>query len=242
MVSRASGHVVLVASPLAVLRRRYADGLGGSVPVLEATDRAELSEHLVSTHPAVVFLDLALPGLGGLGGIAAIRRLNPAVKIVLLADVPNERDAVFALVVGARGYCARSLDPALIRKAAEVVQRGEVWIGRHVIPHLLRRLTSLNRRGARAPAGAPPVFDFLAPREREIALLVGAGANNREIALRLNISEATVKAHLTSVYRKLKVTDRLRLALFVAKRRAQSVRGRRRLTSPGPGATRVEER
>ena len=66
----------------------------------------------------------------------------------------------------------------------------------------------------------PRRFDFLAPREREIALLVGSGANNREIAERLSITESTVKAHLTSVFRKLDVPDRLRLALFVRRQRA----------------------
>ena len=63
-------------------------------------------------------------------------------------------------------------------------------------------------------------FDFLAPRERQIALLVGSGANNKEIAERLGISESTVKAHLTSVFRKLGVPDRLRLALLVRRQRA----------------------
>jgi DNA-binding NarL/FixJ family response regulator len=66
----------------------------------------------------------------------------------------------------------------------------------------------------------PRRFDFLAPREREIALLVGSGANNREIAERLSITESTVKAHLTSVFRKLDVPDRLRLALVVRRQRA----------------------
>ena len=60
----------------------------------------------------------------------------------------------------------------------------------------------------------PRRFDFLAPREREIALLVGSGANNREIAERLNITESTVKAHLTNVFAQLGVTDRTQAALW----------------------------
>ena len=130
-------------------------------------------------------------------------------RIVLLASSPSERQAVFALVAGARGYCDRGIAPSLVRKAAEVVQRGEIWIGRHVVPHLVRRITSLTpaKPGRRGRAGAcRRDSTSCAPREREIALLVGAGANNREIATRLSITESTVKAHLTSVFRKLDVS------------------------------------
>jgi two-component system NarL family response regulator len=114
------------------------------------------------------------------------------------------------------------------------VQRGEIWIGRHVVPHLLRRISSLTPAGPDAGPGGRVSrrFDFLAPREREIALLVGSGANNREIAERLSITESTVKAHLTSVFRKLDVPDRLRLALFVRRLRAPT--GARRASSRAP--------
>jgi|SRR5262249_7324694 len=210
---------VFVASALAPVRRRYVDQLRGRMPVVEIADHATLIERLMQVRPAVVFLDLALPGLGGIAGVETLRRLSPAMKVVLLTDAPNARDAVVALVAGARGYCARGLEGPLIVKATEVVQQGEVWIGRHVIPYLLRRLVSLSATDAQGPAATPRALDLLAPREREIALLVGAGRNNKEIALALNISEATVKAHLTSVYRKVKVSDRLRLALYVTARR-----------------------
>jgi DNA-binding NarL/FixJ family response regulator len=211
---------VLVASASAALRKRWSQGLRGFA-IQEADQRAALEQSIVQVGPAVVFIDLALPGLGGLSGVPAIQRLNPTAKIVLLAGEANEGEAVFALVAGARGYCQRNIGPSLVRKATEVVQRGEIWIGSRVIPLLLKNLTGLTpvaRDDARSAAEGP--FDSLAPRERQIAELVGAGSNNKEIAARLNITEATVKAHLTSVFRKLNVSDRLRLALFVTERKS----------------------
>jgi DNA-binding NarL/FixJ family response regulator len=214
--------VVLVASQSAALRKRWSQGLRGFA--IQEADRRETLEHgIVGAGDAVVFVDLTLPGLGGLGGVPAIQRLNPAAKIVLLAGTANEREAVFALVAGARGYCDRNIGPSLVRKATEVVHRGEIWIARRVVPLLLKNLTSLSGLGRddiRVVAESP--FDSLAPRERQIAELVGVGANNKEIATRLKVTEATVKAHLTSVFRKLNVSDRLRLALFVTEQKGRS--------------------
>ena len=195
---------------------------------------------MLTSRPTVVFLDLALRGLSGLDAVPDIQRLNPRARLVLLASSPSAQQAVFAVAAGARGYCDRNIPPALVKKAVEVVQRGEIWIGRHVVPHLLRRITS--PAPARPDGGLatrlPRSFDFLAPRERQIALLVGSGANNREIARRLNISESTVKAHLTSVFRKLDVPDRLRLALFVRRRRAATVARRAPSRAPRPSTAR----
>jgi two-component system NarL family response regulator len=231
----ADPRTALLAASSPALRRRWAAGLEGWPAPVEAADRVELEERMLANRPAVVFLDLALPGLSGLDGVPDIQRLNPRARLVLLASSPSERQAVFALVAGARGYCDRNIAPSQVKKAVEVVQRGEIWIGRHVVPHLLRRISSLTPAGPDAGPGGrrlPRRFDFLAPRERQIALLVGSGANNKEIAERLGISESTVKAHLTSVFRKLDVPDRLRLALFVRRQRAPA--GARRSPSRAP--------
>jgi DNA-binding NarL/FixJ family response regulator len=185
---------------------------------------------MLRLRPAVVFIDLALPALGGIAGVPAIQRLHPPVRIVLLARAPTERQALLALAAGARGYCSTDIDPGLIRRADEVVERGEIWIGRQVIPLLLRRLTALADVEERDPSGPLP---YLGARERQIALLVGAGANNRDIAAKLAITEATVKAHLTSVFRKLKVPNRLRLALVVTQHAGRDHQAPRHRRAPG---------
>lgn len=245
-IHRADTWTILLATASIAVRSRLAEGFGDAALVV-ATDRPTLAKGLVDVEPNVVFVDLALPSLNGVEDVAVLQRLCAAARIVVLAPAPSERQAVFALVAGARGYCQRTIAPALARKAAEVVQRGEIWIGRGVVPHLLRRIASLT---ASAPAAAPAAtpsralptrFEFLAPRERQIALLVGSGANNKEIATQLSITEATVKAHLTSVFRKLNVSDRLRLALVVSGQRpSRPLRGARRDVARDASANAVD--
>lgn len=240
---RADTWTVLLATASVAVRARLTEGLG-EVSLAVVRDRAALAQGLVDLEPNVVFLDLALPSLNGVEDVPVLQRLCAAARIVVLAPVPSERQAVFALVAGARGYCQRTIAPALARKAADVVQRGEIWIGRGVVRHLLQRIASLtaSTSAAAAPSRTLPTrFEFLAPRERQIALLVGSGANNKEIATRLNITEATVKAHLTSVFRKLNVSDRLRLALVVSGQRpSRPLRASRREAARGARASAVD--
>jgi DNA-binding NarL/FixJ family response regulator len=216
----AGRRVVVVASPAARVRRRYVAALRGRAPVFAVADHATLMDELRRVRPGVVFLDLTLPGFDGIAGLPALRTLTPAMKVVLLAVKPNTQDAVLALVAGARGYCRRSLDTSLILKATAEVQHGQVWIARGVIPHLLRRLMLpgvIEPPPASEETGSP--LTALSPRQREIARLVSAGHSNKEIAAQLNVTVKTIKSHLGFIYRKLRVSDRLRLALLVSARR-----------------------
>lgn len=207
---------VLIASPGKAVRSRWLQGLAGKYAVQEAADRAELERCMAGLHPAILLLDLALPGLNGLEALPVIRRLNQSTKVLLLTDSPTEGEGVSALKMGVMGYCKREPDPSLMRKIVGTVLEGQVWVGRSVIHHLLEELAAGSDRQVKHSArGHGNHLDHLTPREREVAYLVGAGASNKEIANRLNITEATVKAHLTPIFRKLKLTDRLQLALLV---------------------------
>ena len=120
------------------------------------------------------------------------------------------------LEAGAKGYCSMEMDPVLLTKAVKMVQKGEVWVGRKVISHLLDTLVSLTEQQRnRSLPKADPSLDVLTPREKEIVQQIGGGSSNKEIAHQLHVSEKTVKAHLTSIFRKLGVSDRLHLALYV---------------------------
>jgi len=209
--------MVLIASPNPRVRRRWRQALQGRSAIHQVATRAALERSMAHLKPAILLLDLGLPMLGGVGGVPALQRLSPPTRIVLLTGTLDEKEGLSALKVGARGYCNTEIDPALLKKAVQMVREGQIWAGRNLIPHLLEELTSLTERRREAPPGdRDSRLDRLTPREREIAHLIGGGASNKEIASRLNVTEGTVKAHLTAIFRKIGLSGRLQLALFVA--------------------------
>jgi DNA-binding NarL/FixJ family response regulator len=206
--------LVLVASASAVLRQRWREALADRYEVLEAADGSDLGRALTGRRPALVLLDLGLPDLGGVEGAVRARRARPEARLVLLTGAPDEREGIVLLKAGARGYCDRDIEPVLLAKAVDVVLKGEVWVGRKLIPHLLEELATASERQRAASTERDHRLERVTPRERQIVELLSAGASNKEIAKRLNVTERTVKAHLTSIFRKLGISGRLQLALF----------------------------
>jgi|RhiMetdeSRZDD1v2_1073273.scaffolds.fasta_scaffold12699_3 two-component system, NarL family, nitrate/nitrite response regulator NarL len=207
---------VLAASAVALRRMQWLQALERIATVHEVGDRQTLEHKMVALKPTILLLDLALPELRGRGGFAEIQTLSPSTKIILLTKSPTDNEGTAMLEAGARGYCSADMDAVLLTKAVKMVQKGEVWVGRKVISHLLDILVALTEQQRnRVLPNADPSFDVLTPREKEIVQQIGGGSSNKEIANQLNVSEKTVKAHLTSIFRKLGVSDRLHLALYV---------------------------
>jgi len=213
---REASPLVLVASGVAALRKRWRQSIQASFAVHEVSDRKSLEHSLANRRPVALVLDMQLPDLGGVPGVAVIQRVRPATHVLLLTHRPDEREGIAALKAGARGYCDRDIDAPLLLKALDIVQQGEIWVGRKLIPHLLEELTALTERPSQEPAvDIDDRLDRITAREREIAQLLSAGASNKEIAKKLLVTERTVKAHLTAIFRKLGITGRLQLALFM---------------------------
>ena len=207
--------LVMIASAVAGLRQRCRQALSNGYSIQESADRGDLERGIVGHRPAAVLLDITLPGLGGASGIASVQKLRAAARIIVLTEVPDEREGIAILKAGARGYCHRDIDIALLEKATHVVLKGEIWVGRKLIPHLLEELTVLTEQRRRdAPGRSDERLERVTPRERQIVDLLSVGASNKEIAKRLNVTERTVKAHLTAIFRKLGLSGRLQLALF----------------------------
>jgi DNA-binding NarL/FixJ family response regulator len=170
----------------------------------EAADGLAALDLLPSARPDVALVDARMPRMDG---IELVGRLDiPAIILTTFDD----DDYIFGgLRAGARGYLLKDTPPdelvAAIRKAA----RGETVLGGVAAERVVAELRS-------APA-TPDLADQLSEREHEVAVLVGDGATNREIARRLFITEGTVKNHISSILRKLRLRDRTQLAIHIAR-------------------------
>src|SRR5574343_799512 len=141
-------------------------------------------------------------------------RLFPGLFIVVLADEPDDAVISEALMLEASGCCNTYAAPEVLRQVALVVQNGGLWIGQE----MLRRLVGGTSRilGARSIAQQKNDWlSVLSDRETQVARLVAGGSSNREIAEKLLITERTVKAHLSAVFEKLGLRDRLQLSLKI---------------------------
>ena len=134
--------------------------------------------------------------------------------VVVLADTPDEALVMQALGAGAAGCCNSRAAPEVLRQVATVVSNGGLWIGQSLLQRLV---TSTAKSYGQRPKEAKNErwSDKLSERERQVARLVASGSSNKEIAAVLNISERTVKAHMTAIFEKLELRDRLQLSLRI---------------------------
>lgn len=134
--------------------------------------------------------------------------------LVLMADEPDEDIVADALAQGASGCCNTYAAPEVLKQVALVVGNGGLWVGQS----LLRRLVGGTSRALAARTERPPRVDWstvLSEREVQVARLVAGGASNREVAEQLSITERTVKAHMSAIFEKLGLRDRLQLSLRI---------------------------
>lgn len=196
---------------------RWLEAFEGAIVV---SDAAQAVQRL--RPGGVIWIDIA-----ALDAVAGIRAARPDVAVVVMTLVPQSDEAVRALGAGARGYCHALAVPEMLRQVALVVSNGGIWLG----PDLMAR-AAVAVAQAVTPGGRPAldVFEALTPREQAVALQVAEGAANKEIARRLNITLRTVKAHLSAIFDKLGVRDRLQLVVAL-----------RRSPEPRPAAERQAE-
>lgn len=168
----------------------------------EAADGDAAVRLAARLRPDVVLMDLSMPGLDGVAATARILADNPDAHVLVLTSFSDQTRILDALQAGAEGYLLKHAEPETILSGIREVVAG----GSPLDPKAARVLLT-NRR-------APRQGIRLTDREREVLRMVGDGLPNKSIARRLGISERTVKAHLTSVYHQLGVTDRTQAALW----------------------------
>lgn len=149
--------------------------------------------------------------------IAEILQKFPESRIVVLSNVPDQKQAIENLQQGAAGYCHAYLPANVLREVKAVVEHGGLWLG----PELLQRLITVSTALTHTrPQHIVELLAKLSAREKEVALEAAKGLSNKQIARELDITERTVKAHLKHIFERLQVRDRLQLALLLSERRS----------------------
>lgn len=179
-----------------------------ALPAMQIVDRGELSS--VQEGQEAILWCRVPPGGDVEALIAEIRRAS-GLPIVILEDEPSDASAVRAIAAGASGLCNSHAAPEVLRQVALVVENGGLWIGRSLVQRLVSGTSRL--LAGRDAHARERWSDKLSEREREVALRVANGASNKEVADQLFITERTVKAHLSTIFEKLGVRDRLQLSL-----------------------------
>jgi DNA-binding NarL/FixJ family response regulator len=183
----------------------------------EAADGAEAVSSARRLHPDVLLLDLAMPRVPGM---EALRELTSesgnTTRIIILTAAIEKAQIVEALQIGARGIILKESATQLLLKGIRSVMAGQYWVGRESVNDIVDYLKS-TAAGAQADAQARNFG--LTKREMEILGTIVAGFTNKEIAKKFNLSEDTVKHHLTNIFDKVGVSSRLELALFAINHR-----------------------
>jgi DNA-binding NarL/FixJ family response regulator len=188
--------VVVDDEPMVCAHLRTILGSGGTIEVVaEAHDGAEGVEAVTRTRPDVVLMDLRMPGMDGVSAITELARRHSAARILVLTTYDNDSHVLSAIEAGATGYLLKDAPSDELLRAVRAAAHGESVLSPSVAARLLSRV--------RSPGPEP-----LSQRELEVLELVATGTTNREAAVRLFISEATVKTHLLHIYAKLGVSDR----------------------------------
>jgi DNA-binding NarL/FixJ family response regulator len=172
--------------------------------VAEASGVAAAVERAVATRPDVALVDILMPDGSGLEALRRIRERAPSVRVVLLTSVGEPAAVREALAAGAAGYLLKDLTRAALVGAIRAAAEG-------------RRVLHPEAERALAEAGAPGPLDALTPRERTVLELVARGRSNRQIALRLGLTEGTVKGYVSAILDKLGVQDRTSAALLAVR-------------------------
>jgi DNA-binding NarL/FixJ family response regulator len=184
----------------------------------EAGDGSEVLGAIDHHRPDVLLMDIRMPRLDGIEATRLVRSQPSPPAVIVLTTFDADELVLRALRAGAAGFLLKDTPPAEIVRAIEHVHAGDSMLS----PTVTRRLIALvaGADGGRRDA-ARSRLEALSAREREVALAVGRGASNADVAAELHMSVATVKAHVSRLLAKLALDNRVQLALLV-----QEARGR----------------
>ena len=202
---------ILIADDHAVFRdglRKLLDSEEEITIVGEAHNGAECIKKLGELKPDILLLDLRMPDKNGLAVLEEVNFDTLPTRVIVLTAAEDDRDVVRAMRLGARGVVLKESAIDLLVKSIHRVHAGEIWLDSHMTAEVINAFSASSKSGARSEK------PLLSDREMEVVQLVAQGFQNKEIGIKLLISEQTVKNHLHNIFDKLGVSDRLELALY----------------------------
>jgi len=206
---------VLIVDDDALVRAGLSMILAGSDDVRvvgEAADGAEVPAAVDAFAPDVVLMDIRMPGIDGLSATESLRARDEAPHVIVLTTFEAGDDVLRALRAGAAGFLLKDTPPPEILRAIRLVAAGEAMLSPTVTRRLIEHVADDGLGGRRAKARE--LLDRLTDREREVAVAIGQGKSNAEIAGELFMSVATVKAHVSRLLQKLELDNRVQIALL----------------------------
>jgi DNA-binding NarL/FixJ family response regulator len=207
---------VLIVDDDALVRSGLALILGGSADlqvVAQASNGKEAIDLVRRERPDVVLMDIRMPVLDGLEATRLIRGLDRAPQVIVLTTFDVDDYVVQALSAGASGFLLKDTPPPQIVEAVRRVADGEPMLSPTVTRMLIEQVTARHAPGR--PNEARTRLERLTEREAEVAIAVGQGLSNAEIAAALHMSVPTVKAHIGRLFTKLEVDNRVQIAIYV---------------------------
>jgi DNA-binding NarL/FixJ family response regulator len=204
---------VVLADDQALVRRGFRlilETEPGIEVVAEAEDGQQAIDAVGRHRPAVVLMDVQMPGLDGLEATRRILgRAGNQTRVLILTTFERDDYVFEALQLGASGFLLKTAPPEDLLTAVRVVAGGEALLSPSVTRRVIQEVTRHQRRAPRSPD-----LDRLTPRELEVLRLVAGGLSNAEIAAELYLAEATVKTHTSSVLAKLGLRDRVQAVIY----------------------------
>jgi DNA-binding NarL/FixJ family response regulator len=189
-------------------------GAAGIEVVGEADDGRGVLPAVDRHRPDVVLMDIRMPHLDGIAATRLLRGQPSPPEVIVLTTFDADELVVRALQAGAAGFLLKDTPPAEIVRAIELVHAGDGMLSPAVTRRLIALVAGDSDAGERRES-ASARLDSLSAREREVALAVGRGCANADIAAELHMSVATVKAHVSRLLSKLEVDNRVQIALLV---------------------------
>ena len=205
---------VFVVDDHALFRAGVRAELGATVDIVgDAGDVDTAITGIVASQPEVVLLDVHLPGGGGRTVIEAVRATAPDVRFLALSVSDAAEDVIGLIRAGARGYVTKTITREELVDAISRVRSGDAVFSPRLAGFVLDAFAG------DLPAPVDPEMDQLTPREREVLRLIARGYSYKEMANRLHLSVKTVETHVSSVLRKLQLSNRHELTTWAADRR-----------------------